>query len=317
MVRRSRRSDPQRLRRELVELLIQFESRLNENDLRDQVRALVPTNHLLRDLGSSLMPNGTGLSAKDRILAYLRQYVAEVIDGDELMVVAGISEYARRIRELRVECGWPILTGHSLRDMQEEDAEEVPGDLKPDQYVLAVDEQDEQAAQRWVAANNIRKRNASVKDKVLEFFRANVGQRITSEELRYVASNRSEWARRTRELRTEEGWPIVTRFSGDPTLPSGVYVLARDEQGEVHDRHISEITRREVLKRDAASCRWHDCGWPMDFPASDHRFLEVHHIEHHTAGGSNEANNLVTLCNLHHDLVHKEGKLKISPLKEE
>ena len=51
-------------------------------------------------------------------MLYLKKHVGQVLDGRELMVVSGISEYARRIRELRVQFGWQIISGMTLRDMQ-------------------------------------------------------------------------------------------------------------------------------------------------------------------------------------------------------
>ena len=236
------------------------------------------------------------------------------------MVVAGISEYARRIRELRVQEGWPIVTGmtiHELREsMLEEGAteDELPTEIGPDQYLLERAQPDLTAAARWAVANRIRKGGGSVQNRILAFLRANVGQSVNSEELRYVAGNKTEWARRTRELRTQEGWPIVTRNTGDPTLPVGTYVLAIDEQAPPHDRHIPELVRRAVMQRDRWSCRWTGCGWPAGFDIDqDHRFLEVHHVEHHAKGGSNEdPDNLVTLCNLHHDETHRSGRLELA-----
>jgi HNH endonuclease. len=303
----------------LIDLLTNFERHLLASALREQVRELVPANKLLQDLGKSLLPDGAAMSAHDRIIAYLRRFPGQVIDGDELMVVAGISEYARRVRELRVEQGWPILSGNTAADMRREYAAgddegiELPPAMRPDQYLLLEDRQDREAAHRWNTANRIRKSAGGVKDKLLRFFQANVGEHITSEELRYVAGKASEWARRTRELRTEEGWPVITRNTGDPTLPVGVYVLMRNEQAPPHDRHISEIVRREVMRRDNWSCRWRDCGWPHGYPAdTDHRYLEAHHIVHHAAGGQNTADNLVTLCNLHHDVVHKTHVLDLA-----
>ena len=318
MARRPRQLEPDALRRSLIELLTNFEQHLLESGLRNQVRNLVPANHLLHDLGSSLLPDGATLSARERILAYLRRFPGAIIDGDELMVVAGISEYARRIRELRVEEGWPILSGLTARDLSEADEEDrLEGQepfptMRTDQYMLLEDRQDIEAAFRWNRANQIRKSPIGVRDKLLRFFRENVGKRITSEELRYVAGNVTEWARRTRELRTQEGWPVITRNTGDPTLPVGVYVLEKDEQAPAHDRQIPEIARREVMRRDNWSCRWKGCGWPHGFPEQDHRFLEAHHIEHHAQGGANTVENLVTLCNLHHDQVHRTGELHIS-----
>lgn len=319
MARRPRGDDSEALRRGLIDLLVNFEQHLRESSLRDQVRALVPANRQLQDLGCSLLPGGSTLSARERILAYLRAFPGTVIDGDELMIVAGISEYARRVRELRVEEGWPILSGMTVREQRDADADggdagDLPPAMRPDQYMLATDRQDRDAAHRWNMANQIRKSDAGVRDKLLRFFKANVGKPITSEELRYVAGNVSEWARRTRELRTEDGWPVVTRTSGDPSLPVGVYVLMRDEQAPAHDRHIPEIVRREVMRRDNWSCRWKDCGWPHGFPDTDHRYLEAHHITHHAKGGENSVQNLVTLCNLHHDETHRTGALDIEPL---
>ncbi|MBB4836974.1 hypothetical protein HNP52_000025 [Sphingomonas kyeonggiensis] len=319
MARRPRQNDSEALRQGLIDLLTNFEHHLRNSGLRDQVRALVPAHKQLQDLGSSLVPHGAQLSARERILAYLRAFPRQVIDGDELMIVAGISEYARRLRELRVEEGWPILSGMTAREQREADEDggnalDLPPAMRPDQYMLQEDRQDRDAAHRWNMANQIRKSDAGVRDKLLRFFRANVGKPITSEELRYVAGNVSEWARRTRELRTEDGWPVVTRTSGDPSLPVGVYVLMRDEQAPAHDRHIPEIVRREVMRRDNWSCRWKGCGWPHGFPETDHRYLEAHHIKQHAHGGANTADNLVTLCNLHHDETHRTGVLDIEPL---
>lgn len=291
-----------------------FSVHLKDADLRRQVQALVPASFLMSDLGVSLSDDKLAVSAKARILSYLRKYWGRVIDGSELMVVAGISEYARRIRELRVEEGWAILSGNTAKELRKlKDIgvadEDIPPDMKPDEYLLLEDKQDRDAAHRWRVANRIRKQSTAAQDKILAFLRENIGHPVTSEELRYVANNKTEWARRTRELRTDEGWPIVTRLNGDPTLPVGVYVLERDEQLPKHDREIPELVRREVMERDKWTCRWKNCGWSNAKYANDKRYLEVHHIEHYAKGGTNDPQNLVTLCNLHHDQVHKTNKL--------
>jgi hypothetical protein len=188
----------------------------------------------------------------------------------------------------------------------------LPPAMQPDDYLLLEDRKDDDAARRWKLANTIRGSGDGVQAKVLAYLRANVGKHVTGEELRYVADDKNEWPRRTRELRTEEGWPVVTRYSGDPSLPVGIYVLAEDKQAPPHDRHIKEITRREVMERDHWSCQWAGCGWSHARIAVDPRFLEVHHIEQHAVGGSNEAANLVTLCNLHHDEAHRSRTLSLN-----
>jgi len=59
-------------------------------------------------------------SGKKRILAYLRFKVGQVVTREELQIVSGISEYARRIRYLREE-GWDIVSHY-------EDSSIKPGD---------------------------------------------------------------------------------------------------------------------------------------------------------------------------------------------
>jgi HNH endonuclease len=317
MARRSRRENPEVLRQELMQLLQDFEQKLLDDNLRRQVRSLIPANHTLRDLGSSLITEEEAVSARDRILAYLRKYSATLLHGDELMVVAGIGDYPRRIRELRVEIGWPILSGQALKAMLEE-GENVNhiniDDAKTDTYILLEDKQDRDSAYRWNIANEIRKSNLSVKEKILAYLRENVGHRVTGEELKYLAKDKSEWARRVRELRTEEGWPVVTRISGMPSLPVGIYLLEEDRQSAVHDRKIPDPVRVTVLERDKFACK--KCEWSLDkkHPADKRSLLELHHIEHHADGGENVVENLVTLCNVCHDDVHR-GNIKTDELK--
>lgn len=320
MATRSKKSTPESLRVELIKLLTMFEVKLLDENLREQVKGLVPANHILRDLGSSLINDEDASSARDRILSYLRKYPGTLLDGEELMVVAGISEYARRIRELRVQMGWPIIAGKAINEMlaEGEVIEDISdsGNIKTDTYFLVQDQQDKEAAFRWNLANEIRKKTISVKDKIIAYLRANVGKEINGEELKYLANDKSEWARRVRELRTEEGWPVATRQSGRPELKVGVYILEEDRQAEVHDRKTPDPVRVKTLERDQFSCKI--CGWNHSNRRAEDKIrnlLELHHIEHHASGGKNELNNLITLCNICHDDVHR-GNTSSQELKE-
>lgn len=49
------------------------------------------------------------------------------------------------------------------------------------------------------------------RDKLRKHFLANVGKVMSSAELHKVAGGISEWARRVRELRNEEGYQILTQ----------------------------------------------------------------------------------------------------------
>lgn len=257
-----------------------------------------------------MIPAEYATAARDRILYYFRKYAGTVINGDELLVVSGIQEYARRLRELRVQFGWKIVSGVTINEMLHEEAEEVPDALnamKPNAYVLLSADEDRDAAHRWNVANTIRKQRGSVREKILKFLKANVGLGVTNEELRYVAGDKTEWARRVRELRTEFGWPIATQSTGRPDLGVGVYTLQDDRQSPEHDRSIPDDIRREVLRRDGYKCL--ECGWSHDeWNPSDPRHLEPHHVKHHVRGGENVAGNLKTLCTVCHDKTHRREK---------
>jgi len=71
------------------------------------------------------------------------------------------------------------------------------------------------------------------------------------------------------------------------------------EQGGRNTTTIPPRTRREVMARDQHRCRAPGCGRT--------RFLEVHHIVVRQRGGSNRAENLMTLCGSCHRLWHELG----------
>ncbi len=150
------------------------------------------------------------------------------------------------------------------------------------------------------------------RDRVLEFFKENVGRIVTTENLAYVAEGAKEFARRVRELRTEDGFPIATLFTGRPDLAMGEYVLlSLDRLFDQHDRHIPLEVQRAVYERDTNTCRV--CGWDMArWTAEDPRILELHHLKPHRERGDNTAENLIVICSRCHDGVHA-GTVMIPP----
>jgi len=304
-----RKSTPEQIRQEIQKLIVNFEDELKNKDLRKKVLALVPVFHRLRDLGKSLISREEANAARDRIIYYFLKYPFTIIHGDELLVVSGIQEWARRVRELRVQFGWMIISGITAKQMKEEGLCLEEADMikmRPDDYILINTPQDRDAAHRWNIANTIRRKKLSVRDKILQFFLANVSTPVSGEELRYVANQKTEWARRIRELRTEFGWPIATRNTGRPDLPVGMYVLQANRQGYEHDRKIPDSLRSKILRRDGYKCA--KCGWShSEWNASDPRFLELHHIKFHAKGGWNVEENLLTLCTVCHDDLHRQN----------
>ncbi len=66
---------------------------------------------------------------------------------------------------------------------------------------------------------------------------------------------------------------------------------------------IPPATRRAVLHRDHHRCQVPGC--------RNAAFVDLHHIELVSEGGSNEADNLITLCGAHHRAVHR-GELTMT-----
>jgi hypothetical protein len=136
-------------------------------------------------------------SARTRILEYFLKYPKMAIDGIEIECAAAISEYARRIRELRVEHGYQIVSGLS----SDEDSDIH---LSSDQYMLVCVEPDVEAAKRWVFAKKVKGVKGGSRSKIKRYLFEYVGKPISTEELAYIAGTRG-FARRIRELRTEDG----------------------------------------------------------------------------------------------------------------
>ena len=85
-------------------------------DLRERVRSLLPVLYELRAVGKALLPEDADLSGCDRVLTYLR-YPLTVIEGDELLLISRIGDWARRVRELRIQLGWRIFSRVTLEEM--------------------------------------------------------------------------------------------------------------------------------------------------------------------------------------------------------
>lgn len=258
--------------------------------LRNKVKVLVQIRRLLNQYTGSLLPHRSG---RDRILAYLIQHIGQAVDTEELAAISGIQEYARRIRELRIQYGYDIVSGLG-RD-----------DLKPNQYMLLDPNPNEEAAERWKMANSIRRRtDLSARNRILEYFKINIGRVVNGDELAYVADIK-EWARRVRELRTQEGWVISTQKLGRPDLKPGQYVLESLDRTQPHERTIPEEVAEAVYKRDkyrCIVCSWSRVAWSREDP----RYLVLHHRKPHVQKGPNTEDNLEVRCNKCHSQAHKK-----------
>lgn len=141
-------------------------------------------------------------------------------------------------------------------------------------------------------------RQPGARAKLRGYLFEHVGETIASDTLRSIAGT-SEWARRVRELRDEEGMNILTHNDRSDLKP-GEYILASLKPKPAFARDISKETRAFVLDRNGFTCQ--SCGavagepHPID-PTKKTR-LHIGHIIDKSEGGTDEPENLRTLCSV-------------------
>lgn len=154
----------------------------------------------------------------------------------------------------------------------------------------------------WIKqiSNDYKMRKPGSKERIRQFLLANIGRVLTSIEIRdAVGSEVSEWARRVRELRDEEGWPILTH-NDKAGLKPGQYLLSHPPAKNVNvsfSRNISAKLRAEVLDRNGFTCQM--CGLtPGEIDPDTGRKVRLHvgHIVDKSLGGRDELSNLRSLC---------------------
>ena len=144
-----------------------------------------------------------------------------------------------------------------------------------------------------------RKLRGGARGKLRAHFLANIGRVMDSEELREVGENQSEWARRVRELRTEEGYQILTHNDLSDLKP-GQYVLNNPIPKPAFSRDISKETRAIVLDRNGFTCQMCGAvaGEPHPFDPSRKTRLHIGHILDKSKGGGDDPSNLRAICSV-------------------
>ncbi|BFR49922.1 HNH endonuclease [Nitratidesulfovibrio sp. HK-II] len=130
-------------------------------------------------------------------------------------------------------------------------------------------------------------------------FLDNIGRVMESAELREVSGNISEWARRVRELRTEEGYQILTHHDRSDLKP-GQYLLENPKPQPAFERAISKETRAFVLDRNGFTCQMCGAvaGEPHPYDPSRKTRLHIGHIVDKSMGGTDDATNLRAICSV-------------------
>jgi len=135
------------------------------------------------------------------------------------------------------------------------------------------------------------------RNKLREFFLSNVGKILDSGTLRDIAGT-SEWGRRVRELRNEEGLNIVTHNDRSDLKP-GQYMLVDLTTIPSFERGISKETRAIVLDRDGFTCQVCGVGAGEIHPYDGRKTrLHIGHIVDKSMGGSDDSGNLRAVCSV-------------------
>ena len=135
--------------------------------------------------------------------------------------------------------------------------------------------------------------------KLREHFLSNIGRVMDSDELRNVAGGITEWARRVRELRTEEGYRIQTHNDRSDLRP-GQYLLEDSKPQPAFERAISKETRAYVLDRNGFTCQMCGAvaGEPHPYDATRKTRLHIGHIIDKSQGGTDDPSNLRAICSV-------------------
>ena len=132
---------------------------------------------------------------------------------------------------------------------------------------------------------------------ILEFFLQNIGKILESRQIQAASGGASEWARRVRELRNEDGYQILTHKDRADLKPNQ-YLMETAKRIPGFARNISKETRAWVLERNGYTCQM--CGLAAGDidPYNPTRTvrLTMGHILDKIKGGDDSPQNLRAIC---------------------
>ena len=136
------------------------------------------------------------------------------------------------------------------------------------------------------------------RSKLRSYFLEHIGEVLESDVLKDVAGV-SEWARRIRELRNEEGYQILTHNDRSDLKP-GQYILIEPTPQPAFAREISKETRAYVLDRNGYTCQMCGAvaGEPHPYEPSRLARFHIGHIIDKSMGGIDDPANLKALCSV-------------------
>jgi hypothetical protein len=147
--------------------------------------------------------------------------------------------------------------------------------------------------------HSMAKKSDGARAKLRKHFLENIGKKMDSYELREIAGGITEWARRVRELRTEEGYQILTNNDRSELKP-GEYLLLDPKPQPAFERLISKETRAVVLDRNGFTCQMCGAvaGEPHPYDPTRKTRLHIGHIIDKSMGGTDDPSNLRAICSV-------------------
>ncbi len=151
-------------------------------------------------------------------------------------------------------------------------------------------------------------KGTGARDRLRQYFLNHLGEVLDSSTLRQIAGI-SEWARRIRELRNEEGYQILTHHDRSNLKP-GQYLLEDPKPQPAFSREISKEVRAYVLDRNGFTCQMCGAvaGEPHPFDPTRKTRLHIGHIIDKSMGGTDDPANLRALCS-----ICNEGAANLTP----
>ena len=136
------------------------------------------------------------------------------------------------------------------------------------------------------------------RDKLRQYFLSHIGEVLDSKTLSEIAGA-SEWGRRVRELRNEEGYQILTH-NDRAELKPGQYLLESTKPFPAFAREISKEVRAYVLDRNSFTCQMCGAvaGEPHPYDPTRKTRLHIGHIIDKSMGGTDDPSNLRAICSV-------------------
>ncbi len=146
---------------------------------------------------------------------------------------------------------------------------------------------------------------------ILAYLLKKIGVIVNSKQLQKASGGASEWARRVRELRDEQGYDILSHKDRSDLKP-GDCILVSAKRRPAFKRGISKETKALVLERNGYTCQMCGAAAGDPDPYNSNRTirLALGHIIDKSKGGEDTPSNLRAMCS-----NCNEGLQNAAPIK--